>query len=197
MEVLPWLSQQEDALAKTFDANDFLYQADAYTGTTSERRQALAAIRRRPSPRSRRRRSSWLGPRICSIPISSEGCGERDRQRQSRDDQPRHDAGSRLCRRRLPRGCGVSQPRGRRLSRRPNWRKDAAIAPNCGDRLGGTKKDIMTSDTNLTASAVCFASGLRSRFRSIRPMFAGARSGGSSARGGGDHPRARHAAAQI
>jgi homoserine O-acetyltransferase len=56
VEVPAWLNEQENAVMKVFDANNFIYQSWAYDGTTSAPRPALAATLPRLWPRSKRKR---------------------------------------------------------------------------------------------------------------------------------------------
>jgi homoserine acetyltransferase len=71
MDVLPWLTAQETALLKAFDANDWIYQTWAYDrhdlGTTpgmnGDTIKALRAIKGKTL--------DWSEPRTCSTPNPS------------------------------------------------------------------------------------------------------------------------------
>ena len=54
-DVLPWLTEQENAMMKAFDANDWIYQGGPISGTTSAGRPVSTATPSRLWPPSRRK----------------------------------------------------------------------------------------------------------------------------------------------
>ena len=129
MDVLPWMEQQETALLKAFDANDWIYQTWAYerhdVGTTpgfhGDTAKALASIKARTL--------ILTGTKDLLNPEFEPQRGRQEYpRRQDDDDQPRHRNRPRRRRRRDPGRCGVSQPRDRRVSRREARRQEAGLA---------------------------------------------------------------------
>ena len=113
---LPGSTEQENALMKVFDANNFIYQSWAYDrhdlgstpGFGGDTAKALASIKAKTL--------ILTGTKDLLNPdFEPKEAGKERRNREGRDDQPGHGAGA--CVGRRIRSCGrrVSQSRDRRL----------------------------------------------------------------------------------
>ena len=125
MDMLPWMEQQETALMKAFDANDWIYQTWAYerhdVGTTpgfnGDTAKALGLDQGQDADPHRHQGSAQSG-------IRADRGRQEHRRRQDDDDQPRHRHRPCRGRRRDSRRCGVSQQGDECISRQ---RKEAGI----------------------------------------------------------------------